>query len=552
MWSGSFSSSDSCSKRTWVILPIGLLLLVIRTWPRLLHPEVWQEDGTYNLPGFFQNGLTDLLEPVNGYLIVVPKMITMLSVSISITQYPMISTFMACGVMLVVFYIVATAPIRIHGGILLAAACMLLPSNPEVFGLPLYSFWWISILLFVVVFWNANQNDSILRAVIIIMSSLSSPVCIATLPLLWTRACILRKNRREISLTLLATSCVAIQVWTMIHSNIYVVSQINIASFYSIITKFIGSYAIGNIFPMFRWYFGLIILSLLIVTVLRDLRSPVKWGLAYLLCATILMSISRLSINYLHHAIGSPRYFFFPFIILSWFLLQIALTETSRLLRMGALFILCLSILNAIPVLDRKHDDLNWATHLASCPHFQEYELPVHIDGNIAGTWALKLTKQQCNSLLDKDPFSKPAVTGGFPFRVIRKHPDDRPFEHNDVTVAINKVQPGNEWLGADPQKSHKNGIVVLGSFMDSGAGIGSLTLKMKRGDKLLYRSGLLRNGQSIEVQAPLFPVTTSPVAREWVQLDFSNDLLPDEFSVIFSDQSTDWHEWSAIMLKAD
>src|SRR5215475_5493181 len=152
-------SFGSFLKQHGSVVFICLILLLVRAWPRLLNAQVWDEDGTHNLPGFFKNGLADLFEPLNGYLVLVPKLITISAASISFSQYPLISTLLAWGVTLAVCYIIATAPIQLRGGLLLAVACLLVPSDPEVFGLPLYTFWWVSILLFVVVFWNQQSTD---------------------------------------------------------------------------------------------------------------------------------------------------------------------------------------------------------------------------------------------------------------------------------------------------------------------------------------------------------------------------------------------------------
>ena len=121
MWIPKFNLSSSSIRHPILILFIGAALLLIRAWPRLLNPEIWDEDGTKNIPGFLQNGFADIFEPVNGYLILVPKLITMLAASISISQYPLISTLIAWGVTLAAFYVIASAPLYLSGGILLGS-----------------------------------------------------------------------------------------------------------------------------------------------------------------------------------------------------------------------------------------------------------------------------------------------------------------------------------------------------------------------------------------------------------------------------------------------
>jgi hypothetical protein len=548
----STSSSGSFLRQRWLFVSIGVILLLARAWPRLFYPQVWDEDGTRNLPGFFQNGIADIIEPLNGYLVLVPKLITLSAASISFGQYPLISTLLAWGVTLAVFYFIATAPIQLHGGLLLALACLLVPSDPEVFGLPLYTFWWVSILLFVVVFWNDQSRDWRSRSAIIVLASLSSPVCIVVLPLMWVRALWFRGSKLEIKLALLTTLCAGMQLWVMHRSAGLLESRLHIHALRKVIPKFLGAYTVGNILPQLEWVSGFLLLLLFVLAIVRDPRSRVKWGMAYLWCAAVFLTVSRAGIDFIHQVSAGPRYFFYPFIVQSWFLLQIALTESNRLLRGVAWFILFIAVLNAFPVLDRKQDDLNWKAHLDSCRHYDRYVIPVQFDGHAATAWGLEMTKQQCESLLAKDPFYRPTDALGFPFRVISKAADGGLFLPKLVTVGSRNVQAGNEWLGADFGKSRFDGMVVLGSFIDSDANTGSLVVDMKRGDKLLYRSGPMRGKQIVEVLGTRFSATNLPAATDWVLLDFSNDLLPEEFAVRFSDRGTGWGEWSAIALKSD
>lgn len=120
---------------------LGFILLLLRAWPRLFYPEVWIEDGTQNLTGFINEGVVNIFSPVGGYLVVVPKMITFLSLSISFIEYPLISTIISWLFILFIFLVIARAPTYLRGQALLAASCFLIPSDPECFGLPMYTYW---------------------------------------------------------------------------------------------------------------------------------------------------------------------------------------------------------------------------------------------------------------------------------------------------------------------------------------------------------------------------------------------------------------------------
>lgn len=118
------------------------------------------------------------------------------------------------------------------------------------------------------------------------------------------------------------------------------------------------------------------------------------------------------------------------------------------------------------------------------------------------------------------------------------------------ASVSTSSILEGNEWLGKDFAKSSVPGMTVLGSLINSDADVGSLTLRMKRGDRLLYRSGPTAGQQVVEVLNSGLAPALLPVATEWKLLEFSSEKLPAEFLVMFSDRGDGWGEWSAVAVK--
>lgn len=122
----------------------------------------------------------------------------------------------------------------------------------------------------------------------------------------------------------------------------------------------------------------------------------------------------------------------------------------------------------------------------------------------------------------------------------------------NLATVRSASIVRNDGWTGTDFQHTSIAEMTILGSLIDSDANIGSLIIKMNRGDKILYRSGPTGGRQMVEVlHAPQLKAKL-PVALDWVQLDFSSDLLPDVFDLKFSDNGNGWGEWSAIAVKSN
>ena len=117
-------------------------------------------------------------------------------------------------------------------------------------------------------------------------------------------------------------------------------------------------------------------------------------------------------------------------------------------------------------------------------------------------------------------------------------------------TISSGAIQAGNEWIGKDFQKTEFDQMKVFGSFIDSDVDVGSITLKIKRGDRLYYRSGPVSNRQTLEILGSSSKSVVLPNSVEWQLLEFSMADLPEVFEVKFTDAGNGWGEWSAIAIK--
>ena len=385
-------------RSTPILLLIGFCALFLRAWPRLLYPEIWIEDGTLNVAGFINEGLVSIASPVGGYLTLIPKLISLSALSISFTQYPILSIVFAWVITLLIFLIIAKAPTYLHGQFLLAVSCFFIPSDPEVFGLPSYTFWWSSLLLFILAFWKENQN-TLSRALLLILSSLSAPICLITLPLFWARG-ILFKKPSEWLVAILASALAAIQLAVMVvHNN---PGHLNISKTFSLfIPVFFGSYLVGNLFSQWSFIAGAVLLGLVVIGAYQN-RSWIMASLLYLLVASILISAYRVELSVLNPIHAGPRYFFYPYILISWILIQF-LFSSKLLLQLMAGILLMISCINAIPHLIRMHDRLNWSANAMNCVNYQSFTFPIHFAGDKNNTWKLTLKGEQCAELLKKD-----------------------------------------------------------------------------------------------------------------------------------------------------
>ena len=131
--------------------------------------------------------------------------------------------------------------------------------------------------------------------------------------------------------------------------------------------------------------------------------------------------------------------------------------------------------------------------------------------------------------------------TSVYPFVMSEK----KPAAFREV-VSDNSISEGNQWLGSDFDKSNFEGMRVYGSFINSDADTGSVSLRINRTDRLFYRSGPAGGHQVLEI--PGIPPIVMPTVSEWRMLDFSGQDLPKgKFEIKFSDNGSGWGEWSAI-----
>lgn len=537
-------------------------VLVSRRWQQLINPQVWNEDGAPGpitqvlrdngsvIPDYISSGWTSLFESVNGYLIIIPKIISIISINLSFFYYPEISTTISFLFATTVCMLIMVCPTYLKMRFLCAIAVLLIPSNTEVFGTPLYTFWWASLLLFLIALWDEKSPSVALRSLFLIIGGLSSPIIFLILPILYLRVYWFANARAEKFIAFVATIITLVQFIFFTKNTI---NEIPLFShlFFNSIKIFFGGFLIGNLissklllFISSIFLFGIIILWL---HTYKHIKTT--WILTYLLAGSVALVVTRVDILNIDQSASGPRYFFFPFILIYWILIQFFYLNQSNAIRAFIATIFITSILNATPVWTRNHDDLRWRDHVNSCPLFTEYLIPIHRDGNSSSTWHLELSGNTCTKLLDNQFIIanyRNLNYQTFPFTIHKANWLVTAGDHHSPEL-ISSSMPGTDF-----QKSKLKNYQVIGTARAQAATTGEVLLKLKRGDRLYYRSGPGKIGQSLFiVNYEDFYFTKLPVAIDWTILDFSNISLPDEFLVKIIDTSSLIDDWSAVAIKS-
>jgi hypothetical protein len=124
--------------------------------------------------------------------------------------------------------------------------------------------------------------------------------------------------------------------------------------------------------------------------------------------------------------------------------------------------------------------------------------------------------------------------------------------ENSKISIQSNQILNNNEWLGSDYYKTKKRGYKVFGSYINSDADMGKISMRIKRGDSLYYRSGPIGGNQRLVIESEKSYVQVLPIAIEWVVLKFNNSNLQETFTVTFKDTGGNPGEWSAVGVKSE
>jgi hypothetical protein len=160
-----------------VIVAITLTMLFARRPDQFLHPYIWVEDGFYTLGFVARDGGWTIIEPLNGYLIVAPKIISYAAYKISLVWAPNIQIMLTSALTCAAVLAIAFSPTHLRWPFVCAVAALLVPIDAEVFAVGAYACWWAGLLLPLALLWDSDRGREPLRWLYIIGGGLSSPRC---------------------------------------------------------------------------------------------------------------------------------------------------------------------------------------------------------------------------------------------------------------------------------------------------------------------------------------------------------------------------------------
>jgi hypothetical protein len=396
------------------IVGFCVLVWVWRRPEQVVRPYVWVEES-HILRNFLEDGWTSALEPVQGYLILPATFLVTLSAEISFTELPGVMYVFALGVFVATVLLLVVPESRWGDRTTraaMAASASLVPTNPEVFGVLLYSFWWTTLWPLIILGWT--RPHWLLRGPLLATGALSSPAGGALFLLFGIAYARNRRMHDVISAAILLAGFVVQVILTLTSERAD--SLTSNATPSNVLEQ---SLRVGGFFE-FNWlapssastefltFAGVLLFGFLLAAGVYTLISAKR-------DEVLLMSLAGFGFTLLS-AVPAPlvsdpvslgqRYFFLPFIAFGWTLLVLLRYSPLQPLRLGAAILLCLSLFNLATTFSRSADHttarLSWEDELRQCGESPAsvVPVPIYFDGSTKFFWILNLTPAQCRELM--------------------------------------------------------------------------------------------------------------------------------------------------------
>ena len=383
---------------------------------QFLHPYIWVEDGTRNLPDYIAHGWAFVVEPIVGYISLPIRVLFGIGASLSFRWLPEIGFVLALLFSYLVLVAVALSPTALRYPFLCALALLLLPTNPEVYGVSLYTGWWGSVLVLLPLLWPAASDGQLrLRAALLTAGGLSTPLVVGLLPLYGARWALWRR-RTDWRLLLIGGGISALQLATMWATAASMGGRVASRPLVNVPMKFFGYYLLWTpLRPDQRLYLtlGVVLIGVLVTSafVRRKTLDFTFVALVGALAVTITLAAVRAPLDVMHPVLAGGRYFFLPYLLLSWLLLDL-IDWRHQGTSVFCASALVLALGGFVMHARWRHAAIDWRAHIEQCVAENVHQFPIHYEGTQAHRiiWAVDVPGEACRQMVARSLFDNHLV----------------------------------------------------------------------------------------------------------------------------------------------
>jgi hypothetical protein len=398
--------------RTGAIILLTLLSCLViwclRRPDQFLHPYVWAEESQilnrYETHGF----LNAALHPYVGYFLWPTSVSGSLAAAggfryVPSVEYWLSTLWFACTLCLI---LLPVSKVPLAGRTAFTFLLVLTPMDPEVFGVVLNALWWTSLWPLISLLWS--KDYWLLRIVTLVLGGMSSFAgALLLIPYAFSYA--IERRRRDLAGTLILAACLILQIVaylesaraaSAVHPTAVGIQALRTYSFYALtwVSKP----------PSFLLAIsGAFVILILIAMVMNAVSTPQtthhREMLLMLIASAVTTLVSAVPAPLIAHPVkAGPRYFFLPFVVLSWLLALVIMGSKASWARLSATILVLLSVASLSQAFSRHSEFVDWSGELSRCQTANgPFFVPVHTTGDRADMWpsSLIVTPATCHRL---------------------------------------------------------------------------------------------------------------------------------------------------------
>jgi hypothetical protein len=354
----------------------ALLLAVRKPWA--LHtPQFWAEDGEIFMQQDDAWGARAILEPYNGYLHLIPRLIAWTSShTVDVAWWPGVYNTFAFAIMVGLFARLASRRVELPAKPWLMLAFVLVVSTGEVL-INVTNLQWVTAFFLLLQLFTARPTTGWQRLgdlALIAIVGLNGPFAILFLPLYARRAWRERNADNLLALAVLA-ACAATQAWFLTHAPLHLENirePFRPLMFFSILGSRLVTWPVLGPQPVKAWplwvhaVLGVAVIAPLLVWASRpDPKQRLRLPLVAAFALVTLASMYRVRADTWadDNLVNGDRYFYIPRVLLAW-LLILEFDATPRAVRYAARGLCVLGVATHVPhfVLPAPKN-YHWAEH---------------------------------------------------------------------------------------------------------------------------------------------------------------------------------------------
>lgn len=391
-----------------------LMVWVMRRPAQLVTPYIWAEESVV-LKSWLEQGWSAAFNPLQGYFAFPSSLLIVLGAELSAPALPVLEYVFATAVFLTTVALLLVPDSRwgdIRVRSLMAIALVLVPCNPEVFGVLLYSFWWAALWPVIILGWRRPLWS--FRLPLLAIGALSSPAGCA-MAVVFALAWLRERSRVLLVSTLVLGLGAVLQVLALATSGrgSSTASKFSLANLVESTARtgglYVGRWTAGDSGPDRMWslFLGMVFAGFVLAVTWVRARRGDDLDVAHLAATAVLLAaVSQVPEPMVNDPIvAGPRYHFLPYALFAWFLICVASRTASETLRNVCVVVIVSSLVTLGSAFSRSENQrsfrMDWHDELRMCADSRrsEFQLPIMLDGS-EEVWTLPVRPEACRRML--------------------------------------------------------------------------------------------------------------------------------------------------------